>query len=253
MGYKSPTLAVLFALLLATSLVSADVSSERLIDEVRALTNALKSRPNFSFIYLAAKYVLKKQDSLLAKYGADVLPNAERKTLLIPDNTAVLRYFNGKLPDTQEEVEQHLDTVLMNVLDGSFTIAELRSGSSFPTVYQDRQLVQIDVGKGWLKRGTGVALGQAGSKRRTWSRADSASATSTTYHFIVANAKFMLDEEEHFQEQLKERLRWLHEQGRPQDFWLVYEPEFLASFPEIANRVNRPAVALVTTDAVWMT
>ncbi|CAI5972802.1 unnamed protein product [Closterium sp. NIES-64] len=170
MGYKSPALAVLFALLLATSVVSAEVSSERLIDEVRALTNALKSRPNFSLIYLAAKYVLKKQDSLLAKYGADVLPNAEAKTLLIPDNTAVLRYFNGKLPDTQEEVEAHLDTVLMNVLDGSFTLAELRSGSSFPTVYQDRRLVQIDVGKGWLKRGTGVALGQAGSKRRTWSR-----------------------------------------------------------------------------------
>ncbi|CAI5515087.1 unnamed protein product [Closterium sp. Naga37s-1] len=186
MGYKSPALAVLFALLLATSLVSADVSSERLIDEVRALTNALKSRPNFSLIYLAAKYVLKKQgQSLAALHLQSVMPlvplppreirrgrvpNPEAKTLLIPDNTAVLRYFNGKLPDTQEEVEAHLDTVLMNVLDGSFTLAELRSGSSFPTVYQDRQLVQIDVGKGWLKRGTGVALGQAGSKRRTWSR-----------------------------------------------------------------------------------
>ncbi|CAI5458104.1 unnamed protein product [Closterium sp. Yama58-4] len=98
-----------------------------------------------------------------------------------------------------------------------------------------------------------VARAQASSADVAKKQAESASTTSTTYHFIVANAKFMLDEEEHFQEQLKERLRWLHEQGRPQDFWLVYEPEFLESFPEIAKRVNRPAVALVTTDAVWMT
>ncbi|MTV29132.1 DUF2488 family protein, partial [Nitriliruptoraceae bacterium ZYF776] len=28
-----------------------------------------------------------------------------------------------------------------------------------------------------------------------------------TYHFVVANAKFMLDDEEHFQEQLFERAR----------------------------------------------
>lgn len=74
----------------------------------------------------------------------------------------------------------------------------------------------------------------------------------TTYHFLVANAKFMLDEEEHFQEQLKERLRWLGEQGRSQDFWLLYEPKFLDEFPEITKRLKRPAVALVSTDGPWM-
>ncbi|GJP33333.1 hypothetical protein CLOM_g17877 [Closterium sp. NIES-68] len=98
-----------------------------------------------------------------------------------------------------------------------------------------------------------VARAQASSADVAKKQSDAASTTATTYHFIVANAKFMLDEEEHFQEQLKERLRWLHEQGHPQDFWLVYEPEFLASFPEIKKRVNGPAVALVTTDALWMT
>jgi len=69
----------------------------------------------------------------------------------------------------------------------------------------------------------------------------------------VANAKFMLDEEEHFQEQLKERKRWLEEQGRPVDFWLLYEPKFLDSFPDVTKRLSRPAVALVSTDSTWIT
>eukprot|EP00475_Leptophrys_vorax_P015519 TRINITY_DN21847_c0_g1_i1.p2 TRINITY_DN21847_c0_g1~~TRINITY_DN21847_c0_g1_i1.p2 ORF type:complete len:154 (+),score=19.99 TRINITY_DN21847_c0_g1_i1:120-581(+) len=76
---------------------------------------------------------------------------------------------------------------------------------------------------------------------------------SAKYHFIVANAQFMLDEEEHFQEQLKERLRWLGERGEEQNFWLVYEPKFLEEFPEISKRLKRPAVALVSTDALWIT
>ncbi|GJP51264.1 hypothetical protein CLOM_g10437 [Closterium sp. NIES-68] len=174
MGFKPKSLAALFALLLASasfaSLASAEVTTEQLVNEVTALANALRLRPNYSFIYLAAKYVLKKQESLLAKYGADILPDAAGKTLLIPENAAILRYFNGNLPDTAEEVEKHIDTLLMNVLDGSFTLAALRSGSSFPTVVEGRELVQIDVNKGWLKRGTGVALGEAGSGRKTWSK-----------------------------------------------------------------------------------
>lgn len=82
---------------------------------------------------------------------------------------------------------------------------------------------------------------------------ENAEKTATRYHFVVANAKFMLDDEEHFQEQLKERLRWVNEQGRGQDFWLLYEPAFLESFPEITKRLKRPAVALVSTDGPWIT
>ena len=63
----------------------------------------------------------------------------------------------------------------------------------------------------------------------------------------------MLDDEEHFQEQLKERLRWLQEKGEPQNFWLVYEPAFLNKLPDVAKRVQRPAVALVSTDGIWIT
>ncbi|KAL6978963.1 hypothetical protein U1Q18_020631 [Sarracenia purpurea var. burkii] len=76
---------------------------------------------------------------------------------------------------------------------------------------------------------------------------------STKFYFAVANAKFMLDEEEHFQELLFERLRNYEERNKEQDFWLVIEPKFLDKFPNIAGRLKRPAVALVSTNAQWIT
>lgn len=82
---------------------------------------------------------------------------------------------------------------------------------------------------------------------------DEASATKTKYYFLVANAKFMLDEEEHFQELLKERLRNFEERDRKQDFWIVIEPKFLENFPDFTKRLSRPAVALVSTDYLWIT
>ncbi|XP_028752780.1 uncharacterized protein LOC114712412 [Neltuma alba] len=73
------------------------------------------------------------------------------------------------------------------------------------------------------------------------------------YYFVVANAKFMLDEEEHFQEVLFEKLRNYAERNKEQDFWLVIEPKFLDRFPEITKRLKRPAVALVSTNGPWIT
>lgn len=70
---------------------------------------------------------------------------------------------------------------------------------------------------------------------------------------MVANAKFMLDEEEHFQEQLFERLRYYGERDLVKDFWLVIEPKFLDNFPKITQRLRRPAVALVSTNGSWIT
>ncbi|XP_076956550.1 protein YCF54, chloroplastic-like [Bidens hawaiensis] len=72
------------------------------------------------------------------------------------------------------------------------------------------------------------------------------------YHFVVANAKFMLDDEEHFQEQLFERARLFKERNMEQDFWLVIEPKFLDKFPDITKRLKRPAVALVSTNGTWI-
>ncbi|KAG6411847.1 hypothetical protein SASPL_124500 [Salvia splendens] len=76
---------------------------------------------------------------------------------------------------------------------------------------------------------------------------------SKSYHFVVANAKFMLDEEEHFQELMSERLRLYGERNMEQDFWLVIEPKFLDKFPNITKRLKRPAVALVSTNGPWIT
>ncbi|KAI5068925.1 hypothetical protein GOP47_0015226 [Adiantum capillus-veneris] len=78
-------------------------------------------------------------------------------------------------------------------------------------------------------------------------------AKVSKYHFLVANAKFMLDEEEHFQELMRERLRLFGERNKEQDFWLVIEPQFLEKFPDITKRLKRPAVALVSTDELWIT
>lgn len=77
--------------------------------------------------------------------------------------------------------------------------------------------------------------------------------TTKKYYFVVANAKFMLDEEEHFKELMNERLRLFGERNKEQDFWLVIEPKFLDKFPNITKRLKRPAVALVSTNGPWIT
>lgn len=75
----------------------------------------------------------------------------------------------------------------------------------------------------------------------------------TKYHYLVANAKFMLDEEEHFNELMCERLRNYGERNKEVDFWLVIEPKFLDKFPDVTKRLRRPAVALVSTNGTWIT
>ncbi|MCO5557217.1 hypothetical protein L7F22_010777 [Adiantum nelumboides] len=67
-------------------------------------------------------------------------------------------------------------------------------------------------------------------------------------HFLVENAKFMLDGEEHFQELMTERLRLFGERSKEQGFWLVIEPQFLEKFLDITKQLKRPAVDLVSTN-----
>lgn len=80
----------------------------------------------------------------------------------------------------------------------------------------------------------------------------SAAGEEVTYHFIVANAKFMLYDEEHAMELLREKRRFLKEKGLPQDFWIVPNPEFLDRLPDIDKRVLKPCAALVSTDEKWI-
>ncbi|MEM1369421.1 MAG: MgPME-cyclase complex family protein [Cyanobacteria bacterium P01_H01_bin.15] len=74
----------------------------------------------------------------------------------------------------------------------------------------------------------------------------------TTYHYILASRRFLL-EEEPFPEVLAERHRNYAEQNKEIDFWLIEQPAFVEGLP--AEQVNcpRPAAAVVSTDATFIT
>lgn len=82
--------------------------------------------------------------------------------------------------------------------------------------------------------------------------ASTAAETEVTYHFLVANAKFMLFDEEQGMELLREKRRFLREKNLPQDFWMVPNPEFLDRLPDVDKRVLKPCAALVSTDEMWI-
>ena len=54
-------------------------------------------------------------------------------------------------------------------------------------------------------------------------------------------------------EVIREKRRFMSEKGMERDFWMVPNPEFLDSNPEIDNRVRKPCCALVSTDERWIT
>jgi hypothetical protein len=78
----------------------------------------------------------------------------------------------------------------------------------------------------------------------------------TTYYYILASQRFLL-EEEPFEEVLRERTRNYHEQEKEIDFWLVKEPAFLEApeIVEIKNQCPQPAVAVISTNQqfiIWL-
>ncbi|KAI0531355.1 hypothetical protein KFK09_000908 [Dendrobium nobile] len=125
------------------------------------------------------------------------------------------------------------------------------------------RVVDIDllaIGKGFGERGRICIRNSSFAVRAVAVNSDELGSSHTIakekpkrYHFLVANAKFMLDEEEHFKELLFEKRRNYGERNKEQDFWLVIEPKFLNQFPDITKRLKRPAVALVSTDDRWIT
>lgn len=78
----------------------------------------------------------------------------------------------------------------------------------------------------------------------------------TTYYFLVASEKFLLQDEP-TEEPLRERTRYYQEQGKEIDFWLVKQPAFLES-PEMADykaKCPQPSAAIISTDKqfiVWL-
>ena len=76
----------------------------------------------------------------------------------------------------------------------------------------------------------------------------------TIYHFVAASEAFLC-EEEPLEEVLRERVRHYGEQGKEIDFWLVRRPAFLDAqeLADSASSVPRPAAAVVSTDATFIT
>lgn len=76
----------------------------------------------------------------------------------------------------------------------------------------------------------------------------------STYHFVAASEAFLC-EEEPLEEVLRERVRHYGEQGKEIDFWLVRRPAFLeaSELSSTASSVPRPAAAVVSTDATFIT
>jgi hypothetical protein len=75
-----------------------------------------------------------------------------------------------------------------------------------------------------------------------------------TYYYLLASQRFLL-EEEPFEEVLKERIRYYHEQEKEIDFWLVKQPAFLEA-PELAQlkaKCPQPAVAIISTNPQFIT
>jgi hypothetical protein len=76
----------------------------------------------------------------------------------------------------------------------------------------------------------------------------------TTYYYVLASQKFLLDEEP-LDEVLRERTRDYHEKGQEIDFWLIRQPAFLAApeFAAIKAKVPQPAAAIVSTNQQFIT
>ncbi|MBR8829246.1 MAG: DUF2488 family protein [Gomphosphaeria aponina SAG 52.96 = DSM 107014] len=76
----------------------------------------------------------------------------------------------------------------------------------------------------------------------------------TTYYYVLASQKFLL-EEEPLEEVLRERTRDYQEKNKAIDFWLVKQPAFLEA-PELAAakaKCPQPSVAIISTNPQFIT
>ncbi len=76
----------------------------------------------------------------------------------------------------------------------------------------------------------------------------------TTYYYVLASQKFLL-EEEPLEEVFKERTRNYQEQNKEIDFWLVTQPAFLEA-PELAQvkaKAPEKSAAIISTNPQFIT
>jgi Protein of unknown function (DUF2488) len=76
----------------------------------------------------------------------------------------------------------------------------------------------------------------------------------TTYYYVLASQRFLV-EEEPLEEVLRERTKDCLEKGKAIDFWLVREPAFLETAEMAAAKVKcpQPAAAIVSTNPQFIT
>ncbi|KAF5821869.1 putative Ycf54-like superfamily protein [Helianthus annuus] len=144
-------------------------------------------------------------------------------------------------------------SVVVTVPTAAVTTTHLHHSSlSFPLPSMPQHFPKLNTVTNGVSWRTTTSVRTAVSAVDSNGTTEKETESNKKYHFVVANAKFMLDEEEHFQEQLFERVRLFKERNMEQDFWLVIEPKFLDKFPNITKRLKRPAVALVSTNGTWI-
>ncbi|MEL4897603.1 MgPME-cyclase complex family protein [Crocosphaera sp. Alani8] len=76
----------------------------------------------------------------------------------------------------------------------------------------------------------------------------------TTYYYILASQRFLL-EEEPLDEVLRERTRHYQEKNKEIDFWLVKQPAFIEApeFAEIKAKCPQPCASVVSENSEFIT
>ena len=76
----------------------------------------------------------------------------------------------------------------------------------------------------------------------------------TTYFFVAASKKFLIDEEP-IEEILKERIRNYKENNKEIDFWLLKNPFFLQipQFIDLKAKIPSTPAAILSTDKKFIT
>lgn len=77
----------------------------------------------------------------------------------------------------------------------------------------------------------------------------------STYYYVLASQRFLLEEEALDVEVLKERIRNYKEQEKQIDFWLVKQPAFIEAptMAHIKAKCPQPSAAIISTDPKFIT
>ena len=77
----------------------------------------------------------------------------------------------------------------------------------------------------------------------------------STYYYVLASQRFLLEEEALDIEVLKERIRNYKEQEKQIDFWLVKQPAFIEAptMASIKAKCPQPSAAIISTDPKFIT